>query len=103
MSYLYGKPGPYPVPPKFTDMMGQEVRVGDVVVYSVRVGNTAETKVATVLELKWTDKMSGGYWEWKVKATHESGYGPQAVELVNSRPSSPNRGRMVRVAKGKNW
>jgi hypothetical protein len=103
MSYLYGKPGPDLNPPPFTDMMGQEVRPGDMVAYAVRRGNTAEMKVAVVLETKWNEKMSGGYWEWKVKATHESGYGSSAVELTDSRPSSPTRGRAVRIAKGTNW
>lgn len=89
-------------PPVFKDMMGQEVRVGDVVVYSVRVGNTAETKVATVLELRWREKMDGGYWEWKVKAFAMSGWGGRR-DLSNAKPSTPSRDRMVRVAKGTNW
>lgn len=89
-------------PPRFTDLLGQEVRVGDVVAYSVRVGNTAETKVATVLELKWREKMDGGYWEWKVKAFAMSAYG-RRLDLSKAKPSSPSRDRMVRVAKGVNW
>ena len=89
------------IPPTFKDMLGQEVRVGDTVAYSVRVGNTAETKVATVLELKWREKMDGGYWEWKVKAFAMSGIG--LPRTIDSKPSSPSRDRMVRVAKGSNW
>lgn len=89
--------------PKFVDMLGQEIRVGDTVAYSIRVGNVAETKVATVLMVEWHEKMDGGYWEWKVQATHESGYGPAGYRLPNARPSSPSVNRAVRVAKGSEW
>lgn len=88
------------IPPKFTDMLGQEIREGDTVAYSVRVGNVAETKVATVLMVKWNEKMYGGYWEWKVQATHESNHGPLGPW---ARPSSPSVSRAVRVAKGGAW
>lgn len=87
-------------PSKFTDMLGQEIRVGDTVAYAIRSGNSGELKVATVLEVTWHEKFSGGYWTWKVKATHESWYGSTARELPNSRLSSPTVGRAVRIAKG---
>jgi hypothetical protein len=100
MSYLYGKDGPEH-PPRFTDMLGQEIRLGDTVAYSVRVGNVAGTKVATVVELNWREKMDGGYWEWKVKATHMSSIG--LPRTIDGKPSTPSRDRMVRVAKGDQW
>lgn len=89
-------------PPKFTDLLGQEVRVGDVVAYSVRVGNVAETKVAVVEYLNWREKMDGGYWEWKVRAFAMSSYGG-TYRFDDAKPSSPSRARMVRVEKGSNW
>lgn len=88
------------VPPMLKDMLGQEIREGDTVAYSVRVSNIAETKVAVVLMVKWHEKMDGGYWEWKVQATHESNHGPLGPW---ARPSSPSVNRAVRVAKGANW
>lgn len=103
MSYLYGKDAPL-TPHPFTDMLGQEVRVGDLVAYSVRVGNTAETKVGTVLEIVWHEKMSGGFYTWKVKAEFMSGlYGESTAAVIDGKPSSPSRGRAVRVAKGDQW
>lgn len=87
--------------PKFVDMLGQEIRVGDTVAYSVRVGNVAETKVGTVIMAKWHEKMDGGYWEWKVKAFAMSGIG--LPRMIDGKPSSPSRDRMVRVAKGSAW
>lgn len=104
MSYLYGKDGGGLTPHPFTDMLGQEVRVGDLVAYSVRVGNVAETKAGTVLEIVWHEKMSGGYYTWKVKARFMSGLGGGHVaRVIDGKPSSPSRGRMVRVAKGDQW
>lgn len=103
MSYLYGKDGPS-TPPPFTDMLDQEVRVGDMVAYPVRIGNTAETKIGTVLEIVWHEKMSGGYYTWKVKAEYMSGlYGGHRAAGIDGKPSSPSRGRAVRVAKGDQW
>lgn len=102
MSYLYGEDGPTE-PELFTDMLGQEIRVGDWVAYAIRSGNSGELKAAIVLEITWHEKMDGGYWTWKVKATHESWYGSTARELPKSKPSSPTVGRAVRFQKGDGW
>jgi len=102
VSYLYGKDKPS-TPPYFSDMLGQEVRVGDFVCYAVRQGNTAEMKAGIVTEITWNEKMSGGYYTWKVVASFESGYGGAARVLTGRKPSMPSQGRMVRVAKGDQW
>lgn len=104
MSYLYGKDSPER-PPYLADMLGFEVRVGDVVAYATGRGASAELKVATVVEATWHEKMSGGYWDFKVKAFMESGYdrnGPGRT-IQAARLSTPSRGRMVRLEKGENW
>ena len=103
MSYLYGKDKPEN-PPKFTDMVGQEIRVGDSVAYAVRVGNTAEMKVGKVLAVIWHEKMSGGYYTWMVRADWMSSFGGgHRARPIQGKPSSPSIGRAVRVAKGENW
>lgn len=102
MGYSFGTDGAT-VPPLFTDMLGQEIRVGDTVAYAIRSGNSGGLKVATVLEIRWHEKMTGGYWSWKVRATHEDWSSTKARELPNARPSSPTVGRAVRIAKGEGW
>ncbi len=105
MGYLYGKTGstePYP----FTDMLGLEVKLGDVVAYATGRGANATLKVGSVVELNWVQKMDGGWWDFKVWANLESNWrdrnGP-AVPTDATRASEPSRGRMVRVAKGDGW
>lgn len=87
-------------PPLFTDMLGQEMRVGDLVCYAVRQGNTAEMKAGTLTKLWWVE---GGGWDYRVVATFMSGPGSVARSLTGRKPSQPSRGRMVRVAKGAGW
>lgn len=104
MSYLYGETrfdGSHP--PKFTDMLDQEVRIGDTVAYAIRDGNLPALKVGTLTQLDWVEKMDGGYWDFRVVATFVSGYHNSAVVLTGRKPSQPSRGRMVRVAKGGKW
>lgn len=102
MSYLHGKNGPR-VPPTFSDMLGQEVRVGDFVCYAVRTGNEATQKAGVVREITWHEKMDGGYYTWKVECTMESSYGTVARPRKAARWSEPNLGKMVRIAKGDQW
>src|SRR3954468_23262818 len=103
MSYLYGTDGPT-TPPLFTDMLGQEVRVGDFVVYAVSKSNAAALKAGVVTDITWHEKMSGGYYTWKVVATFESSdSGTAARVLTGRRESRPTQGRMVRIAKGDQW
>lgn len=103
MSYLYGKDGPT-TPPFFADMLGQEVKVGDFVAYAVREGNSAALKAGVVTEITWHEKMSGGYYTWKVVASFESASSGSAARVLTGRkPSQPSQGRMVRIAKGDQW
>lgn len=87
-------------PPKFTDMLGQEVRIGDTVAYAIRVANSGALKVGTVTELWWVE---GSGWDYRIVATFQSGHNDTARVLTGRKPSQPSRGRMVRIAKGGNW
>jgi hypothetical protein len=104
MSYLYGRDKPEN-PPYLADMMGQEIRRGDLVAYATGRGANAELRIATVVDAAWHEKMSGGYWDFKVRAFLETSYdrnGPgRPVEAA--RLSTPSRGRMVRLEKGPLW
>jgi hypothetical protein len=103
MSYLYGKDAPR-TPPFFADMLGQEVKVGDFVAYATTNGATPVLKAGVVTEIKWHEKMSGGYYTWKVVASFESAStGSSARVLTGRKPSQPSQGRMVRIAKGDQW
>lgn len=89
---------------KFTDMMGQEVRIGDTVAYATGRGSSAELKVGTVKVLNWIEKMDGGYWEFEVWAEFCSPWsGYLAIPANALKLSKPTRGRTVRVAKGEAW
>jgi hypothetical protein len=87
-------------PPKFTDMLGQEVRIGDTVAYAIRDGNLPALKVGTLTQLWWVE---GAGWDFRVVATFQSGHNDVARVLTGRKPSQPSRGRMVRIAKGGNW
>jgi hypothetical protein len=100
MSRIYDIGAEAQHPPTFTDMLGQEVRIGDTVAYAIRVANSGALKVGTVTELWWVE---GAGWDYRIVATFQSGSNDRARVLTGRKPSQPSRGRMVRVAKGGNW
>ena len=90
----------------FTDMLDQEIRVGDTVAYATGRGSSAELKVGQVRILNWVenDSFVGGHWEFEVWAEFCSPWsGYQAIPANAVKLSKPTRGRTVRLAKGSNW
>jgi hypothetical protein len=52
-----------------TDFLGQEINVGDGVIYPIAPGGTTEMVFGEVLDIKgkWKEKFDGGYMVYKVQ------------------------------------